>query len=58
VEKLEKNRVENVANLAWLTRTAVYLRDRAERLRRTWEDADSLRMDELFEINGELPLES
>jgi hypothetical protein len=58
VKKLEKNRVENVANLAWLTRTAVYLRDRAERLRRTWEDADSLRMDELFEINGELPLES
>jgi hypothetical protein len=36
VEKLEKNRVENVANLVWLTRTAVYLRDNAERLRRTW----------------------
>jgi hypothetical protein len=24
----------------------------------TWEDADSLRVDELFELNGELPLES
>jgi hypothetical protein len=58
VEKLEKNRAENVANLAWLTRVAVYLRDKAERLRRTWEDADSLRVDELFELNGELPPES
>jgi acetone carboxylase gamma subunit len=56
VEKLEKNRAENVANLAWLTRTAVYLRDKAERLRRTLEDADSLHMDELIELNGELPL--
>jgi hypothetical protein len=55
VEKLEKNRAENVANLAWLTRTAVYLRDKVERLRRTWEDADSLRVDELTELNGELP---
>jgi hypothetical protein len=58
VEKLEKSRADNVANLAWLTRTAVYLRDKAERLRRTWEDADSLRVDELFELNGELPPES
>jgi hypothetical protein len=58
VEKLEKNRAENVANLAWLTRTAVYLRDKAKRLRRTWEDPDSLRVDELTELNGELPLES
>jgi acetone carboxylase gamma subunit len=54
VEKLEKNRAENVANLVWLTRTTIYLRDKAERLRRTWEDADSLRVDELFELNGEL----
>jgi hypothetical protein len=53
VEKLEKNRVENVANLAWLTRTAIYLRDKAKRLRRTWEDANSLRVDELFELNTE-----
>jgi hypothetical protein len=29
VEKLEKNRAENVANLVWLTRTAVYPRDKA-----------------------------
>jgi chromosome segregation ATPase len=58
VEKLEKSRADNVANLAWLTRTAVYLRDKAERLRRTWEDTDSLRVDELFELNGELPPES
>jgi hypothetical protein len=58
VEKLVKNRVENVANLAWLTRTTVYLRDKAERLRRTWEDVDSLRVDELTELNGELPFES
>jgi hypothetical protein len=56
-EKLEKNRPENIANLAWLTRTAIYLGDKAERLRRTWEDADSLRVDKLFELNGELPLE-
>jgi hypothetical protein len=55
VDKLEKSRADNVANIAWLTRTTVYLRDKAERLRRTWEDADSLRVDELFELNGELP---
>jgi hypothetical protein len=55
VEKLEKSRAENIANLAWLTRMAVYLRDKAERLRRTWEDADSLRVDELFDLNRELP---
>jgi hypothetical protein len=55
VEKLEKSRADNVANLAWLTRMAVYLRDKAERLRRTWEDDDSLRVDEL---NRELPPES
>jgi hypothetical protein len=58
VEKLEENMVENVANLAWLTRTTIYLRDKAERLRRTWEDTDSLPMDELIELNRELPLES
>jgi chromosome segregation ATPase len=58
VEKLEKNRADNIANIALLPRTAVYLRDKAERLRRTWEDADSLRVDELFELNGELPPES
>jgi chromosome segregation ATPase len=58
VEKLEKSRAENIANLAWLTRMTLYLRDKAERLRRTWEDADSLRVDELFELNGELPPES
>jgi hypothetical protein len=58
VEELEKSRAENIANLSWLTRTTVYLRDKAERLRRTWEDADSLRVDELFELNRELPPES
>jgi hypothetical protein len=58
VEKLEKSRADNVANLAWLTRTTVYLRDKAERPRRTWEDADSLRVDDLFELNGELPPKS
>jgi archaellum component FlaC len=58
VEKLEKNKKENVTNLSWLTRTVVYLRDTAERPRRTWEDADSLRVDELTEFNGELPFES
>jgi hypothetical protein len=58
VEKLEKNRAENVANLVWLTCTVVYLRDKVERLRRTWEDADSLRVDEPIELNGELPVES
>jgi hypothetical protein len=34
------------------------MRDKAERLRRTWEDAESLRVDELFELNRELPPES
>jgi hypothetical protein len=58
VEKLERNMAENVSNLAWLTCTNVYLRDNAERLRRTWEDADSLRVDELTELNRELPFES
>jgi hypothetical protein len=41
-----------------ITRTAVYLRDKAERLRRTWEDADSLHVKDLFDLNGELPPES
>jgi hypothetical protein len=58
VDNLEKNRAKNVTNLVWLTRMAVYLRDKAERLRRTWEDADSLRVDELTELNRELPFES
>jgi hypothetical protein len=57
VEKLERNRAENIANLTWLTRTGVYLRDKAERLRRTWEDAYSLSVDDLTELNEELPLE-
>jgi hypothetical protein len=58
VEKLEKNKAENITNLTWLMCMAVYLRDKAERLRRTWENTDSLRVDELNELNGELPLES
>jgi hypothetical protein len=58
VEKLEKSRAENVANLAWHTRASVYLRDKVKILRRTWEDVDSLRVDKLFELNGELPPES
>jgi hypothetical protein len=58
VEKLEKSQADNIANIAWLTRMTVYLRDKAKRLRRTWEDADALRVDELFELNRELPPES
>jgi hypothetical protein len=58
VEKLEWNTAENIANLAYLTRTTVYLRDKAERMRRTWEDADSLRVDELTKLNGVLTFES
>jgi hypothetical protein len=58
VEKLEKNRAENVANITWLTHTTVYLRDKAERLRGIWEDANSLRVDDLTEVKEELPLES
>jgi hypothetical protein len=58
MEKLEKNRVENIANHAWLMRMAIYLQDKAETLRRTWEDANSLSVDELTELNGELPFES
>jgi hypothetical protein len=57
VEKLEKNRAENVTNLAWLACTVVYLRDKAKRLRRTWEDADSLHVDNLTELNRELPFD-
>jgi hypothetical protein len=41
VKDLEKCQEENIVNFTWLTRTAVYLRDKIERLRRTWEDADS-----------------
>jgi hypothetical protein len=58
VENLEKNRAENVANLVWLTCMTVYLRDKAERWRWTEENVDSLRVDELTELNGELPFES
>jgi hypothetical protein len=57
VEKLEKNRAENVANLTCLMCTAIYLRDKAERPRRTYEDADSLHVDQLTKLNRELPVE-
>jgi hypothetical protein len=51
----ERNKVKD---LAWLTCTAFYLRDKAERLRMIWEDVDSFRVDELMELNGELPFKS
>jgi hypothetical protein len=43
VEMLAKNRAENIANLAWLTRTTIYLRDKANRLRRLGGHRLSLR---------------
>jgi hypothetical protein len=58
VKDLERNMVENVTNLTWLMHMTIYLRDKAEGLRRTWEDADLLRVDKLMELNEELPFES
>ena len=41
-----------------LTRTAVYLQNKANRIKKTWEDTDSLRVDEILEASSELPPES
>jgi hypothetical protein len=58
VKDREKCKAENTTNLVWIIRMTVYLRDKAERLKKTWEDTDSLRVKELMDINGDLPSES
>jgi hypothetical protein len=58
VKDREKCKAENTTNLVWIIRMTVYLRDKAERLKKTWEDIDSLRVKELMDINGDLPSES
>jgi hypothetical protein len=41
-----------------LTRTAVYLRDKAARAMQTWEISDLIRVDEIHELRNQLPEES
>ena len=55
--ELVEDHYNNTANIAALTRTSVFLLDKCKRMLKTWEDADSLRVDELQELNSLLPPE-
>jgi hypothetical protein len=48
----------NKRNIALLTRTAVYLRDKAAHALQTWEISDSIHIDEIHELRNQLPEES
>jgi chromosome segregation ATPase len=58
VKELETRLERNKRNIALLTRTAVYLRDKAARALQTWEISDSIRVDEIHELRNQLPEES
>jgi hypothetical protein len=58
VKELETKLERNKRNIAMLTRTAVYLRDKATRTMQTWEISDSIRVDEIHELRNHLPEES
>jgi myosin heavy subunit len=58
VKELETRLERNKKNIALLTRTAVYLRDKAARALQTWEISDSIRVDEIHELRNQLPEES
>jgi hypothetical protein len=57
VKELETRLERNKKNIALLTRTAVYLRDKAARALQTWEIFDSIRVDEIHELKDRLPEE-
>jgi hypothetical protein len=52
VKELETRLERNKKNIALLTRTAVYLRDKAARALQTWEISDSIRVDEIHELRN------
>jgi hypothetical protein len=58
VKELETRLERNKRNIAMLTRTAVYLRDKAARAMQTWEISDLIRIDEIHELRNQLPEES
>jgi hypothetical protein len=58
VKELETRLERNKGNIAMLTRTTVYLRDKATRAMKTWEIFDSILIDEIHELRNQLPEES
>jgi chromosome segregation ATPase len=58
VKELETRLERNKGNIAMLTRTIVYLHDKAARAMRTWEISDSIRVDAIHELRNQLPEES
>jgi chromosome segregation ATPase len=58
VKELETRLERNKRNITLLTRTAVYLRDKAARALQTWEISNSIRVDEIYELRNQLPEES
>jgi hypothetical protein len=58
VKELETRLERNKRNIAMLTHTTVYLRDKAARAMQTWEISDSIRVDEIHELRNQLPEES
>jgi hypothetical protein len=58
VKELETRLERNKRNIAMLTRTTVYLRDKAARAMQMLEISDSIRVDEIHELRNQLPVES
>jgi hypothetical protein len=58
VKELETRLERNKRNIAMLTRTIVYLHDKAARALQTWEISDSISVDEIHELRNQLPEES
>jgi hypothetical protein len=56
VTRLKRISAYNSVNFAHLTRTAVYLKDKASRLERAWRDSDSLRVEEIQDTRARVPL--
>jgi hypothetical protein len=58
VKELKTRLERNKENIAMLTRTTVYLRDKAAHTMQTWEISDSIRVDEIHELRSQLLRES
>jgi hypothetical protein len=57
VKELETRFERNKRNIAMLTRTTVYLRDKAARAMQMWEISNSIHVDEIHEQRNQLPEE-
>jgi hypothetical protein len=58
VKELKTRLERNKRKITMLTRTTVYLRDKAARAMQTWEISDSIRVDEIHKLRNQLPEES